>query len=82
MWGEECSVTVPPCTGYSTYRLRNGVQACQLGCMCICNTIEIPLSKMVEVERVPLLLRISWVPGSNLSPDTDHQKLFIKLLSY
>ena len=82
MWGEECSATVSPCTGYSTYRLRNRVQACQLGYMSTCNTIDIPLSKMVTIERVPLLLLISWVPGSNLSPDTDHQKLFLKLLSY
>ena len=48
----------------------------------MCNAIGIPLSKMVAVEQMPLLLRISWVPGSNLSPDTDHQKLFLKLLSY
>lgn len=80
--GEECSVTVPPCIGYSRYRLRNKMQACQLGYMCICHTVEIPLSKMVAVERVSLLLPNSWVPGSNLSPDTDHQKLLLKLLCY
>jgi len=82
MLGEECSVTVPPCTGYSMYRLRNRVQTRKLGYMCTRNTIDMPLSKMVAIERVSLLSPVSWAPGSNLSPDTDQQKLFLKLLGY